>query len=256
MRLSIPLTLSAALLIPAVPASADLITLEPDSFAAGADVSHASPGVTLWSLTATSSLDSPLMLSPVYARNNPACASNPFACDAVTGSQGFSPYSDGDGRLFGNWNGSRSVGHCFADVHTGALGGSSYNSCADAGNQRALLIQFDAPTDFVEIAGAWSHDFPMMVAFDANFHVVPVSDLGTWLPRLGEYHQNVLSITSSTSNISYVLAGSVGDATSLDALRYQSVPEPSTLALGAIGLVALFRARTRRRRDVIRPAQE
>ena len=69
----------------AVPAQADVITLDPDFYAAGTDLSHVGPGVTLSVISGTA--DNNLLLSAVYARRNPLCSSDPFACDAFTGSQ-------------------------------------------------------------------------------------------------------------------------------------------------------------------------
>jgi len=247
MRSSIRLVLFAAVLLRAAPASADLITIEPDSYAPGTNVSHAGAGATLWTLTANNSATTPLSLSDVYTRSNPACVSDPFQCDAVTGSQGFSPNSDGEGRLYGNWDGATYVGRCFTDVHTGVFGGSPFHACADAAGQQVMLIQFDTATDFVEISGAWNNDFTIMVAFDGGFNYLGgTNQIRTLLPDDGDsYHESTVTLTSPTTNIRYVIAGSVGDATSLDALRYRLVPEPSTLALCAVGLVGLLKARNR-----------
>jgi hypothetical protein len=229
-------TALAAVLLCAASARADIITIEPDSYAAGADLSHVGAGATLSVIRGTA--DNTLASSPVYARHNPVCETNPFSCDAVTGTQGFGTDS-ADGRLFGNFG--EYAYRCFAYTF-GSYQGSG--ACSDA--RPGLLIAFDTAADFVEIAGAWNSDFTTLYAFDDHFNLIG-SGAGPRLPKQGEYNRSVASFSSSAQNIRYVVAGSVGGGIALDTLRYRAVPEPSTLALSAMGLAFAFGARARRR---------
>jgi hypothetical protein len=68
---------------------------------------------------------------------------------------------------------------------------------------------------------------------------------GSQLTTTGRYNQSILSLIAP--NMKYVVAGSVGDAIALDTIRYNAVPEPSTLLLSGLGFAALLRARRRSR---------
>lgn len=227
--------LIVALLLYSLPASAEIITLEPDMFAPGTNLTNASPGVRLWTAMPTHLPDDPLSITPVFARHNPLCDDPSARCDAVTGTQGFSPFSDGEGPLFGNWGGSRDVANCFQSLYSPTYNGPP---CSSVFPFRAMLIEFVAPTSFVEIAAAWNFDFPFLVALDSAFNELPLAQTLTTLPSTGQ-NKGTVSMTSLTANIRYIFAGSVGDAVSLDALRYEAVPEPSTIALLAVGFLIL-----------------
>ena len=233
-----------AVLAPSL-SSADVITLEPDAFAPGTNVTYAGPGVSLWTVTNQYLLGmSSLAYSPVYVRSNPTCDTTPFLCDAVTGKQGFSPYSDGVGTLYGNYHDTSHVSPCFTSV-SDPTPTDSGNYCGQFAGQRALLMAFDGTADYVEIATSWNNDFGDIVAYDESFNLVASAMYGAALPTTTRYNQSILSL--SAPNMKYVVAGSVGDAIALDTIRYNAVPEPSTLLIGGIGFVALIRARRRSR---------
>jgi hypothetical protein len=116
--------------------------------------------------------------------------------------------------------------------------------------ESALWMQFDTAVDFVEIAGAWRSDFIWMKAYDENYQTVDLQRVPEEvLPReeFG-YNKGFSNVTSPAGNIKYVIAGSVGGFVALDRIRYQTVPEPSTLLLGGVGFVGLLRSRYRARR--------
>ena len=87
------------------PADADLITIEPDAFAAGTNVTAITPGVLLWAalVTGTSVIRSSCLRS---TRNTAVRVMTPASftqCYAATGSMGFSSSSNPEGTLF-SWS--------------------------------------------------------------------------------------------------------------------------------------------------------
>jgi hypothetical protein len=143
-------------------ASADWITIEPDAFAAGTDVTHATPGVTLWSITPQNPLTA--LLTPTYVRQDPLCLTGP--CSAVTGSQGFSSHPGASGSLYGQYGNAKEIDFCVS--HPAEL----VMRCASYLGESALLMQFDAPVDIVQIGGVWLSDFIWMKAYNENFQEV------------------------------------------------------------------------------------
>jgi hypothetical protein len=236
------LVLAVALVSRPGSASADLITIEPDAFVPGTDVTHASPGITLWTITPQDPFTA--LLTPTYVRQNPECLTGP--CDAVTGSQGFSPNPGASGSLYGQYQNAKDIDFCVrlsapACINLGVLG------------QSALWMQFDTGADFVEIAGAWTSDFLWVKAYDANFQTVDLQAVPDVLvPRNGAgFTSGFSDVTAPAGNIKYVIAGSVGGVIGLDRIRYHvvsAVPEPSTLLLCGVGFVGLLRSRRRPRR--------
>src|SRR5690348_11995510 len=109
MRSVVGAALLAAALVWSRPAAASIITIDPDDFAAGTNLTAATPGALLWSAHITGSADDPLSLSAVYARHDAGCDDlDPLTgCYAFTGSQGFSPSSTPVGSLQNNWNSDR-----------------------------------------------------------------------------------------------------------------------------------------------------
>ena len=230
------------------PADADLITIEPDNFAAGTNLTAATPGVLLWAALVTGTSANPLLLSAVYALHSSACADgNSFTlCYAATGSQGFSSSSNPEGSLL-SWSSDRIPANCFALLNSSNFGGSP-NSCGPsvAGFQ-ALLIELSAPTSFVEIAGAWNSDYLELRAFDEHFNMLALPQTLTTDPRVAGYSTTgTVSMASPTGSLKYVFAGSTEGGIALDRLSIAQVPEPSTLLLTMAGLVGL-RGHLRRR---------
>jgi hypothetical protein len=225
-------------------ARADIITFEPDDFAPGAYLSTAMPGVQLWGLYKASG-SSTFSLLPVYAWTDPACAADPLHCYAVTGTQVFRSYppagqgGPGDTQLY--WQ-SWDAATFWRNLNTG--------DATYWGGFNALLIEFDSPTDFVSISGAFFvSDWPEIYALDASFNLLPVTKVYTDRRYDSEFNFEELTTSVSTvePQIKYAIAGGWYNGSSLDALRYESIPEPSSLLLLGTGLAGLVAARRRRR---------
>ena len=230
------------------PAHADLITIEPDNFAAGTNVSAVTPGVLLWSALITGTAGDPLHLSAVYAVHSSACDDSDLSttCYAATGSQGFSPFSSPEGSLL-TWSSDRHPAQCLAFLN-GASSGPDTCSSLYAGF-RALLIELTDPTSFVQVAGGWNSDYLELRALDENFHLLALSQTLTIDPRLPGYATTgTVTMTAPTATMKYIFAGSTEGGIALDQVQFASVPEPSTLLLTFAGLVGLSTHLRRRRR--------
>jgi hypothetical protein len=232
------------------PADADLIIIEPDNFAAGTNLTAATPGVLLWAALITGTSVNPLLLSAVYAQHSSACGDDPSdftRCYAFTGTQGFSSSSNLEGTLFGSFNSARNPANCFSQLHTPNYDGSP-NACGPGfAGFKALLIELAVPTTFVEIGGAWNLDYLELRAFDEDFNRVAMPQILTIAPDVPRGNVGTVSMTSPTGNLKYVFAGSTEGGIALDRLSIAQVPEPSTLLLMMAGLVGL-RGHLRRRR--------
>lgn len=228
---------AATLLAPTL-VRAEIVTFEPDAFAPGTDISEIVPGVRLWTFQNLGlSTDSGYSLSRVHSEIGTDCVPSALDCAAVTGVQVFG----------GIWQYAFDAAEFWRDVNLGRL------SEAD-GMFTALLIEFDAPTTFVEISGAWwSGDIIALYAFDASFNWLPLAGTTTWLRGYDfNYPHATASLTSAEPLIKYVIAGSWDEGwSSLDALRFEraeSVAEPTSLLLFGSGLLGAAWVRARRPR--------
>jgi len=206
-------------------ASAEPITIDPNNFAVGTNISFASPGVALFRVTNQydSLLGIPsLAVAPVFSAS----------------------YSDGAG--LGSYHDPRDVSGCVAQILQTAA--NSINYCHDASGTDALLLVFDAAADFVEWEAGWNIDAPEAIAFDAAFHQIGrVIGYGAPLPTQGTVFSRQSMMSISGSDMKYVFIGADAGQASVNRLQYNAVPEPSTLILSGIGFVgALYRFRRRR----------
>lgn len=237
-RLALLLTLAHGAVC--APAFSAIVTIDPDGYAPGTNLSHVVPGVTL--STFASPGDRSFSFSDVYASQDVACVSNPAQCRAVTGTNVFSmvpsaTYDTGPG-----WHDSPGARYCFQQSPSGLCPSENF---------RALLISFENPTDYVEIGGRYLSDTPLLIAFDAARNMLSFGSMEEGLPGGNPNFSLGLSrYQSSLANISYVVAAGWSASAHLDVLRYddmdRSVPEPGTALLFGVALLGFALAQRSR----------
>ena len=229
-----------------LPASsrADIITIEPDAYAAGTYLSTAIPGIELWAMQKTASPLTGFSLLPIYSTTGVGCVQNPLDCAAVTGTQVLG-YGTGSTFVY-----SPDAARAWSAVnHGGTVSPFSEEFTA-------LMIEFDSPTSFVELSSTfWSQDNVILHAYDSSFNQLHLEGTTTCLQgmyavcqqyREGDNFAMMLdSIMSPEGQIKYVIAGSWDEGwTSIDTIRYQGetvrrVPEPTSLIFLGVGLIAV-----------------
>ena len=217
------------------PAHAILITLEPDDYAIGTDVTHVFDGVTLNRYNGPQTFDGAPSFAPVvipsFLHNTPA-----------TGTQ-----------AFGDFTGTVAAATCWEGRY--CFGFS------------ALLVQFAQPTNYVEVASSWGlmggGDDQTAYAFDANHQLIQFFDAnqviqGAWRTQPEDYLRYAQAASDSHPDltisdfasivrignvyqqpmISSVILGGWDTFNTTDRISYNRVPEPSSWLMLALGLAA------------------
>jgi len=220
----------------AADARAAYITIEPDDFAAGTEVSNANSLVSLSTFRNYFDTSYVPSFSGVFAAD---CYAG-VEC-ATTGTKVFRDGFGGDDR-WGALGNSHAIGsgvQCFQSLMT-----TSSPGCGDE-RFNLMLMSLAAPADSVEISGAfWADDDTYLYGFDESFNLVGEMSRNVDYDRcrgpnaFSDWCHTNVSLTSEAGDIRYVLAGGWSNGTSLDNLRV-GVPEPDTLVLLALGLAGM-----------------
>jgi hypothetical protein len=179
------------------------VTVDPDAFAVGTNISHAFPGVTLSAVGSGGSGVS----GSVFA-GNPALAAEPF-----TPSTGSLAFASDDPSYPYVW---REAG--FLQMR------------ADFASPVSIVM-----LDFIGNDAAGTTDTGVLFAYDAGGNLLDSATTAALLPN----HVGALTVTSA-GGIAYMLAGGddFGSSIGLDNLRYEpaTIPAPAALVLSGIGL--------------------
>jgi hypothetical protein len=213
-------------------ANAGMITMDPSVFDPGTDVTQAYEGATLYSASGGSA---GLTLRSTYVATCTDCRGDGVRGDAV-----FSPNANSSQPIF-----------AYAEEVSKTIRGLT----SDGGI--ALLVNFDEPTDYVQVvgSGAWLNNAVRMDYWDESGALLGTcigqTDANCTSTRLfndPDYYddQKRYSLRISDPLIKFVtIGGHVGGA-NIAKVSYVKVPEPSAALALSAGLLALAGFRRRK----------
>lgn len=240
------LSILMAGMLSSVMASAAIITIEPDDYAVGDNVSNLKPGVTL-SIRDRAG-DGPEQVEPVTIHQSTDCSTEYCHAHMTTHYDAWSAYT-----------GQLTFGAQFFNVidYGNALIGGR-----DEGQYRALRADFHNVADYIGITSSYRSDMDVIYAFDRNDMLIGVcgANLDTNLPgstcitahddrNMGCIDDGLCfyKIDFYAPGISYAVMGSWGGVSEIDTFAYR-VPEPASIALLGLGLAGIAAIRRRNAR--------
>lgn len=218
------------------PAHAITITIEPDDYTAGTNVSTLFRDLTMYRMSSFEGANSLNLYNNFHVPLSPTPLFTPIFIETRQEARWIPPTGD---QSFGSFR--RPSDAAFS---------------SNFGVYSAMMIQFNAPVNYFEIAGSWNSDEQQIWAFDANNQLLNLARSRTWLwgydpvNGLDSPAADVASIGSIYGNslIRTVFVGGWENPATLDTMRYNKVPEPSSLLLLALGVVFATTIEWRRRR--------
>ncbi|WP_129645570.1 PEP-CTERM sorting domain-containing protein [Peristeroidobacter agariperforans] len=226
------------------PANALLVTVDPDDFASGTDMSHVSPHVSI-TTTAGASVFSSALAGDTQSLPPGVVSSGPF------GKNVFSRQPDQNSE----WS-------AWPDINDANV--DTFDPAEWAKETSGLLLSFAQPATYVSLLGLelfddagwgsgddplrwWLYDSTGALIHTGYEDTFPADGSVGTHPDLG-FDYSYWLLEYSHPDIAYVVIGGESEPTTLDRLAFKTdIPEPGTLGLALLGLVGLG-VSTRRRR--------
>jgi hypothetical protein len=225
MRIAVTAQLIAlAVMAHMTPAAAYIVTLEPDDYAAGTDISEAwaHEGIHLETVTGN-----PIVTSPVFSED-------------VDYYPAFT-----ESRVFGIFGAINDITPCY-------YAPSPTCNPYPFDDYDFLHIDFDRPIDFIEVFGTYSVDSFGMKLLGADGRVIQTvyNSTALWRDSINGFTYASSQASRESPDIYGVVIGGVIGASAIDMIRVNvpdlNVPEPGTMALLCIGLLGAATVRRRR----------